>query len=159
MKSLRNIILLSFNVLYAQKNNDLKKEAIEKMISSHNYVFKAQTVLPTGAVPNRQLTSEYDLRVSKDTVISYLPYFGRAYTAPMDPAKGGIQFTSTNFEYKETKRKKGGWDILIKPHDTQDASQLLLNITETGYASLQVIGNNRQPISFSGYVEEKKINK
>jgi len=151
--------MLSFNVLYAQKNNDLKKEAIERMISSHNYVFKAQTVLPTGAVPNRQLTSEYDLRVSKDTVISHLPYFGRAYTAPMDPTKGGIQFTSTNFEYKETKRKKGGWDILIKPHDTQDASQLLLNITEAGYASLQVIGNNRQPISFSGYVEAKKINK
>lgn len=149
-------ILLSSNVLYAQKKNDLKKEAIEQMINTHNYVFKAQTVLPTGAVPNRQLTSEYDLRVSPDTVICFLPYFGRAYTAPMDPSKGGIQFTSTKFEYKEAKRKKGGWDILIKPQDTPSANQLLLNISETGYASLQVISNNRQPISFSGYIQEKK---
>jgi hypothetical protein len=159
MKGLQNIILailLSTNVLYAQKKNDLKKEAIEKMITAHNYVFKAQTVLPTGAVPNRQLTSDYDLRVSPDTVVSYLPYFGRAYTAPMDPTKGGIQFTSTKFDYKETQRKKGGWDILIKPHDIQDATQLSLNISETGYASLQVISNNRQPISFSGYIVEKK---
>lgn len=162
MKGLQNIILamlLSTNVLYAQKKNDLKKEAIEKMIANHSYVFKAQTVLPTGAVPNRQLNSDYDLRVSPDTVISYLPYFGRAYTAPIDPTKGGIQFTSVKFDYKETQRKKGGWDIVIKPQDTQDASQLILNISEAGYASLQVIGNNRQPISFSGIIVEKKAGK
>jgi hypothetical protein len=88
-----------------------------------------------------------------------VPYFGRAYTAPMDPTKGGIQFTSTKFEYKETKRKKGGWEILIKPKDTQDVSQMVLTVSETGFASLQVISNNRQPISFSGYVDEKKSKK
>lgn len=159
MKRLQNIILvilLSTNVLYGQKKNDLKKDAIEQMITNHSYVFKAQTVLPTGAVPNRQLTSDYDLRVSRDTVVSYLPYFGRAYTAPMDPTKGGIQFTSVKFDYKETKRKKGGWDIIIKPQDTPDATQLILNISEAGYASLQVLSNNRQPISFSGYIVERK---
>ncbi|SFD90551.1 protein of unknown function [Chitinophaga sp. CF118] len=153
------LILLSSSGLHAQKKDDLKKEAIEQMVTSHNYVFKAQTVLPTGAVPNRQLTAEYDLQVSPDTIICYLPYFGRAYTAPMDPTKGGIKFTSTKFDYKETQRKKGGWDILIKPHDTQDASQLSLSISSTGYASLQVISNNRQPISFSGYIDKKKIKK
>jgi hypothetical protein len=74
----------------------------------------------------------------------------------MDPTKGGIQFTSVKFDYKETKRKKGGWDIVIKPEDTQDARQLILNISETGYASLQVLGNNRQPINFTGYIDKKK---
>ncbi|SEW46479.1 protein of unknown function [Chitinophaga sp. YR573] len=150
------LIVLFSNVLHAQKKDDLKKEIIEKAITARNYVFKAQTVMPSGAVPNRQLSYGYDLRVSQDTVVSYLPYFGRAYTAPMDPSKGGIQFTSTKFEYKETKRKKGGWDIMIKPQDTQDATQMTLTVSETGFASLQVISNNRQPISFSGYVDEKK---
>jgi len=150
------LIVLFSNALHAQKKDDLKKEIIEKAITTRNYVFKAENVMPSGAVPNRQLNYGYDLRVSPDTIISYLPYFGRAYVAPMDPAKGGIQFTSTKFEYKETKRKKGGWDIQIKPQDTQDATQMVLTVSETGFASLQVISNNRQPISFNGYVDEKK---
>jgi hypothetical protein len=153
------LIVLFSNALYAQKKDDLKKQVIERIMTSRNYVFKAETVMPSGAVPNRQLSYGYDLRVSPDTIISYLPYFGRAYTAPMDPTKGGIQFTSVKFDYKETIRKKGGWEIVIKPQDTQDASQLLLTVSETGFASLQVIGNNRQPISFSGSVDEKKSKK
>jgi hypothetical protein len=153
------LIVLFSNGLYAQKKDDLKKETIERAVTSRNYVFKAETVMPTGAVPNRQLSYGYDLRVSPDTIVSYLPYFGRAYTAPMDPSKGGIQFTSTKFEYKETKRKKGGWEILIKPKDTQDVSQMVLTVSETGFASLQVISNNRQPISFNGNVDEKKSKK
>ena len=166
MKRVQNIkyVLLGLTVLlsgslYAQKKDDLKKAAIEKMVTDHNYKFVAEQVLPTGAAPNRQLTADYDLKVSPDTIISYLPFFGRAYTAPMDPTKGGIQFTSVKFDYKATTRKKGGWDILIKPQDTQEASQLQLYISDAGYASLQVIGNNRQPISFTGYVTERKNRK
>jgi hypothetical protein len=104
----------------------------------------------------RQLnTSEYDLRIAGDSVISYLPYFGRAYSAPLDPSKSGIQFTSTNFKYEQSPRKKGGWNILIEPKDANDVRQLTLLVTESGSASLQVISNNRQSISFNGYVAEK----
>ncbi|SDH53798.1 DUF4251 domain-containing protein [Chitinophaga filiformis] len=150
------LIALFSNQLYAQKQQDNKEQAIEKMVTARNYVFKAQTVLPTSPTANRQLTSDYDVRISPDTVITYLPYFGRAYNAPMDPTKGGIQFTSTKFDYTQTARKKGGWDIVIKPHDTQDTRLMSFSISESGYASLQVISNNRQPITFNGYITEKK---
>jgi hypothetical protein len=153
------LIALFTSQLYAQKKDSDKQAAIAKMVAARNYVFKAQTALPMGPAPNRQLTTDYDLKVSPDTVVSFLPYFGRAYTAPMDPTKGGIMFTSTKFDYTEGKKKKGGWEIMIKPHDTQEANQLSLYISESGFASLQVIGNNRQPISFSGYIEEKKSKK
>lgn len=153
------LMMLFTNYLYAQKKTDDKQLAVEKMITARNYVFKAQTVLPASPTINRQLTSDYDVKVSPDTIISFLPYFGRAFNAPMDPTKGGIQFTSTKFEYKQTARKKGGWDIAIKPQDTQDARLLSFSISENGYASLQVISNNRQPITFSGYIAEKKTKK
>jgi hypothetical protein len=152
-------MMLFTNYLYAQKKPDDKQVAVEKMITARNFVFKAQTVLPASPTINRQLTSDYDVKVSPDTVISFLPYFGRAFTAPMDPTKGGIQFTSTKFEYTQTARKRGGWDIAIKPQDTQDARLLSFSISENGYASLQVISNNRQPITFSGYITEKKTKK
>lgn len=127
----------------------------ESIVNSRNYVFVAQSANPVGA-RFRQLTSEYDFRVLGDSVVSFLPYFGRAYSAPIDPTKGGIQFTSTDFEYSHETRSKGGWVVTIKPRDVQDVRQVTLTVMEKGSASLQVISTNRQQISFNGYVEARK---
>jgi hypothetical protein len=145
------ILVASVNAQDKEDKNAILKKAIE----AKSYVFVAQTVQPTSG-RLRQLTSTYRLEVKVDTVIADLPYFGRAYTAPIDPSKGGINFTSTDFEYTNTPRKKGGWSILIKPKENVDARQLILDISANGYANLQVISNNRQAISFSGYVQERK---
>jgi hypothetical protein len=125
------------------------------MIETRNYVFHAQSVTPLGG-RFRQLTSEYDLRVQNDSVVAFLPYFGRAFSAPIDPTRGGIQFTSTSFEYTETARKKGGWIIQIQPKDVQDIRQLTLSVSEGGNATLQVNSNSRQSISFNGYIGARR---
>ncbi|HEY6978149.1 MAG TPA: DUF4251 domain-containing protein [Chitinophagaceae bacterium] len=139
----------------AKDSKASKELSVKNMVDNRNYVFVAQIALPvTGGM--KQLTSYYDLQVSKDTIVSALPYFGRAYTAPIDPSEGGINFTSTNFDYTTTVRKKGGWDVLIKPKDGKDVQQLFLTISENGYAVLQVASNNRQAISFNGYITERK---
>ena len=136
----------------AQKNKDSVITAgIAALVANQDYTFKPQTVTPlSGRL--RQLTSEYSLQVSKDAIVSQLPYFGRAYSAPIGSSDAGIQFTSKDFEYKITNKKKGGWDVNIKFKDTQDAKQMQLSIFDNGTASLQVISNNRQSISFSGYI-------
>ena len=131
-----------------------KEVSVKTMIDAHRYVFKAQSVHPTrGRVV--QLNSEYDLSVSKDTVRSYLPYFGRAYSAPMDGKGGGIDFLSKDFEYTQKNRKKGGWDITIKPKDVNDVRELFLTVFDNGSASLRVSSNNRESISFNGYLVGK----
>jgi hypothetical protein len=140
----------SFGIAFGQ--ND-KKAEIAELIKSRQFVFKAQSATPTSG-RSRQLTSEYGLRVKPDTVISALPFFGRAYSAPIDATKGGIDFTSTDFEYEETEGKKGGWDIEIKPKDHKDVQQMFLSIAESGYGTLQVRSNSRQNISFYGYVDK-----
>lgn len=139
-------ILLFNSALLAQNNN----ASTADLIQSKHYVFKVQTVLPTGG-SIRHVTSDYDLTISGDTVISYLPYFGRAYVG-IDPNEGGINFTSTSFGYNVENRKKGGWDITITPKDTKDVRTMTLSISESGYGSLQVISNNRSSISYNGYV-------
>lgn len=138
-----------------QDRQNAKNARIKNMVDSQNYVFTAQTALPMSG-STRQLTSDYDLKVTPTVITSYLPYFGRAYTAPINPSQGGIQFTSNNFEYKSTPRKKGGWDIQIRPKDYRDVQQMTLSISETGYATLQVTSTNRQAISFNGYIKEAK---
>jgi hypothetical protein len=91
-----------------------------------------------------------------DTLRSYLPYFGRAYSAPIDGIGGGFDFTSKDFDYKLKNRRKGGWDITIKPRDVSDVREIYLTVFENGFASVRVASNNREPISFNGHIEQKK---
>lgn len=158
------ICVLSFNLNYAQPTKADKKAAktadIKRIITSNNYAFKANYVIPMSMSP-RALTSDYDVRVSDGKLVVYLPYFGQAYSAPRDLNDGGIKLNTTDFDYSATANKKGGWDIIIKPKRTplntvKDVQIMRLNVSNDGYASLQVNSTNRQPISFNGYIEEIK---
>ena len=141
--------------MMAQKKDSIKAAAIREMVTNQQYTFKAQTASPL-AGRLRQLTTDYDLKVSKEQIVAYLPYFGRAYSAPLDPSKGGIQFTSKDFDYKLTERKKGGWNVSIKTKDLAEAQQMELTIFSDGTASLQATSTNRQSISFNGYITTDK---
>ena len=155
------MILGGVNIANAQTSKKEKQvAAIKKMIADVNYVFEANIAIPqTGS--SRQLTSDYDLKIVKDTITAFLPYFGTAYVAPAPgTTEGGIKFTSTNFKYSAKQKKNGSWDIFIKPKDNnisdwRDVQQLRLSISTNGYASLQVISSNRDPISFEGFVAQK----
>ena len=137
---------------YVQGTAPTDPADVKNLIETQQYAFRAQTVLPSGG-PSRQLTSDYDMRISKNSVVTYLPYFGRAYAAPIDPSKGGIDFTSTDFQYKKTDRKKGGWNIQIIPKDAGDVRELILQVFDNGTANLRVISNNRQSISYQGFIK------
>lgn len=151
-----SLLFISIGALHAQsQDKKIRDSVIKNIVETKAYTFVAQTAQPTsGRI--RQLTSTYQLDVNKDTIYADLPYFGRAYTAPIDPSQGGIHFTSTQFEYITTPKKKGGWTILIKPKENTDARQLILDVSASGFANLQVLSNNRQAISFAGYVTNRK---
>lgn len=131
--------------------------AIQKMVEEKEFVFVANTAIPLRGRIIPQLNHPYDLRISGDSIIAELPYFGRAFVAPIDPTVGGIRFISTESEYTVQPRKKGGWDISIKPSPSgrNDVRQLYLTVFENGQATLRVTNTNRDPISFHGYVVDK----
>jgi hypothetical protein len=145
------------NAQSARKERQAAKVAeVKKMMESGKFSFEANTAMPMRG-GTRQLTSTYDLQITKDTIKSFLPYFGVAYVAPTDPTEGGIKFTSTSFDYSIAQNKKGSWDILIKPkdktfNDMRSVEQLRLSVSQSGYASLQVTSTNRDPITFDGEV-------
>lgn len=135
-----------------------KRAAIRALVESQHYDFKATSVTPMSS-RSRQLTTDYDVKVTRESIVCYLPYFGRAYVAPLDPSQGGIQFTSKEFDYTVSNGKKGGWSILIIPKDHRDVQQMTLSLGEDGYGTLQVSSTQRQPISFYGYVSEIRPSK
>ncbi|MBS1529349.1 MAG: DUF4251 domain-containing protein [Bacteroidetes bacterium] len=144
-------------IAYAQKADKDKKTNKEATIK-HNIEAKHYTFVADYATPLRggqkQLTSPYDLRVTPDSVISFLPYFGRAYfDVPYNPTDNGIKFTSTKFTYNAVQKKNGGWEITINPKDVKNLERLILYISRDGYASLSVTSVSRDFISFDGYLK------
>ena len=124
-----------WNGVYAQKaKQEIKTEkevAVKKMIQDKRHVFIAQSAMPLSG-RNRQLSPGYDVKVSADSIIAYIPYFGRAYSAPINTSDGSIKFTATKFQYSVTERSKGGWDITIKPKGLMDVQQLFLTVFRMG---------------------------
>jgi hypothetical protein len=136
----------------AQKNADsVQQNKFENLVASQHYTFIAESAT-TASGRLRMLDVQYDLQVSKEKVTADLPYFGTAYFSPVNPSETGIKFTSKDFDYNLVKRKKDGWEILIKSKDISNAQNLNLTVYSNGKATLQVTSNSRQGISFNGYI-------
>lgn len=84
------------------QQKDSSTEQMSARINARKFIFKAQTATPqTGRLV--QLNYPYDIKISGDTIVSYLPYYGRAFVAPMNPQDAGLEFTATDFSYEVEK--------------------------------------------------------
>lgn len=150
-----SIILLIFTNgcgTYQKLSDSQIKARIDSLVAIPKIEFKPNQASPT-SYKAINLSFGYYLRITKDTVQCYLPYFGRAYTANLNSNEAGINFTSTKFEYQKEANPKGVYAIRIQPTDTSQKFKLYLNVQESGYASLQVTDPDRQSISFYGAID------
>lgn len=123
---------------------------VKEALTQSSFRFEATYAYPTG-YRSIYLSPYYDVTVSPDTVKAYLPYYGRAYRAPMDPREGGFQFTSTDFTYRYGPgTRKGSWMAHITIFDLDRPVTFSFDIWENGSARLVVNDFNRQAISFQG---------
>ncbi len=127
---------------------------VKALVEEQRFEFVAESANPMRG-RSIYLSPGYTFFVSKDTVESDLPYYGRAYQAPMNPSDAGIKFTSTDFTYTIKDRKKKGWDIFIKTNDASPPTQANLSIFADGSASLRVTSMDKQSISFYGYIRKR----
>lgn len=152
----------------------MKEADVKKLLESRQFVFKAQYANPLGGgvtTLNGQLFNlsptgsghiylnyNYDVTIRPDSVIAYLPYYGRgqfdvAYNANSND--NGVMFKSTKFGYTSKTNKKGITTIIITPQDAKYNRRLTLSVSPEGYANLSVIITNRSAISYDGYISEK----
>lgn len=121
-------------------------------VETPDFTFKARHAYPTG-YRSVYLSPYYDVKVQADTVKAYLPYYGRAYRAPMDPREGGYRFTSTDFEYSaQPGKRQGNWEVVIRINDVDRPVTFRFDIWDSGSARLDVTDVDRQQISFQGEV-------
>ncbi len=143
------------------QNSKKEKEAaaladvVKQVIKTTDYFFQPGYANSSGG--SFTVATNYYLKVTKDTISVYLPYYGMAQTSRAYAGDGSIDFVWTDFSYVATESKNGKWHIVIKPGEKKlgamkDAQTLTLLVSPDGSASLQVISTNRNPISFDGSV-------
>ena len=129
---------------------------IAQAVEIPDFTFKATYAYPTG-YRSLYLSPYYDVKVTADTVKVYLPYYGRAYRAPIDPSEGGYRFISADFEYRTTEgKRKGNRGVEIIIHDQHRLVTFRFDIWDNGKARLDVSDVDRQPISFQGEITMKE---
>jgi len=171
LKVILSLVLMASSLpLFAQTD----KETTDRIIKEKNYTFIANTAIPMANLDISRVLermpgnvggggsinlsgSSYDFRVTKDSVVAYLPFYGRAFNAPYNPNEGGIKFTSKDFTYNQTISKKGNYTVQINTKDVKRENyRFTLSVSKNGYATLSASGNNRQPITFNGVLEAPK---
>lgn len=150
-------LLVGLPTLSAQtkkEKKEQKKEAVKKLIVSENYKIDVRTALPMRgrSIP---LTSSYLLEIRNDSVISYLPYYGRAYSIPYGGGDG-LNFKAPLKEYTMKLDKKGNAEIQFSARSPEDKFDFRAKVYSNGSATIDVNMTNRQSISFQGELEMKE---
>lgn len=151
------ILLFVMTILVSCKSSDpLARqraiEAFDQKVESSKYTFTARQAFPMSG-RNIHLTSGYTLKITPDTISAYLPFFGRAYSAPIPGNDAGIKFTSTRFEYQLSEKKKGIYRVSINILDNPNNYRLSMVIGDGGSGTVNINQKDKQSISFQGIIE------
>ncbi|HPE75566.1 MAG TPA: DUF4251 domain-containing protein [Draconibacterium sp.] len=158
------ILILSVITINAQEKKSKKeikaekkarqREEVKNIVDSKTFVFKASNANPMrGRTVN--LTSEYDVKVTQDSIFSYLPYFGVAYSVNYGGTDSPMIFKNA-FESCDFETTKNGYLVKVSVKNENDRLDYSFHISVTGSTSLNVSSLNRQSISYNGNIEKIK---
>ncbi|MDR2120285.1 MAG: DUF4251 domain-containing protein [Tannerella sp.] len=128
-------------------------ETIRQQIESRHYTIDVDRMLPMQGA-SKHLTTNYSLMIKGDTVISYLPYFGRAYSVPYGGGKG-LNFKACLSDYSLTFDVKGVARISFRTRSEDDVYLYDTEVYNNGAATIRITPGNRQGITFYGRLKEE----
>lgn len=152
MKKLAILVLLYLSIAGLVQGQQTNTQKLREAVNAKTFVFESRQA---SGMRGRmiQLDPGYTLDVSPEKVVANLPFFGRAYSSTPGQIDEGLKFELTEYDYAVKPRKKGGWDVSIKPIGTGDIRSVTLTIQTSGYASLRIISNSKDPMSYSGIIK------
>lgn len=128
-----------------------QQEQVEMMINAKKFVFIPRTVLPTGMKPVNVAVTQYSIKFQPDLIDSYMPFFGRAYSAVGYGNDTGLTFKEKPEKFEiEKGRKTFQVNVVVKGGN--DIFRLFLTVGFEGSASLSISSDNRSMISYQGVI-------
>ncbi|MDH6251415.1 hypothetical protein M2347_001142 [Chryseobacterium sp. H1D6B] len=159
-----------FQSCASQNTGDPK--STDALVNSQEFTFFAQKANPTNydvinvmnSMPNStstrmlNLDGNYTIELKNKTLEVVLPYFGRMYT-PNYGGDNSYRFTSKDYSVNKSQNKKGNWIIRIKPNDVKSIDEIIIEVFKSGKAFTSMKSNDRQPISYDGYISKNTEDK
>ena len=147
------VVFLYFNACSSSKTTTESVQQTTQKIESKDFTIKVNYALPL-RMKQVSLTSYYEMRIKNDSSITFLPYYGVAHVAPMNPAEGGIKFEEKINNYLVRPNKKNdGWEISFMVNTREYQYQIYLSIFNNGYSSITINSNKQDAITFYGDLE------
>lgn len=126
-------------------------KAVKAALQERNYQIAVNRMYPSRGA-SKSLSYGYSVEVRNDSLISYLPYFGRAYDVPYGGGNG-LNFSAPIRNYQESQPKSNLRHIEIDVKNDEDIYLYTLDIFDNGSTDINVRSRQREPISFSGEME------
>ncbi|AKK72364.1 hypothetical protein HX13_02855 [Chryseobacterium sp. P1-3] len=151
----------------------LDSKTVDALVESQEFTFNAQRANPTNydvinimnSMPNAtatrmlNLNGDYTIELRKGNLEVVLPYFGRLFNPTYGSASdNSYRFTSKDFTITKEQNKKGKWTLKIKPNDVKNVSEINIEVFKTGKAFVSMRSNDRQPITYDGYISKNEVN-
>lgn len=148
----------------------LDSKTVDALVDSQEFTFHAQRANPTNydvinvmnSIPNStsmrilELNGDYSIIINKNNLEVVLPYFGRQFNASYNTSDNGYRFTSKDFTVNKSQNKKGNWTLKIKPNDARNVDEIIIEVFKSGKAFVSMRSNDRQPITYDGYVSKNE---
>ncbi len=153
LSKILSVLLMIFLASCASQKTTVSQASPEEVLAAIDkqaFQFDSRFVQPARG-RSLNITGNYFLRVTPEKIVADLPYFGRAYSAPIG-SEGGIKFESSDFEYDVRTTGKGGKEIRIKINNSAVVREMTLTTFGNGNADLRVTPANKQFISYRGEV-------
>lgn len=133
-----------------------KIKEIRSLLENKTFVFNATHASPMGG-GSVDLSYYFDVKIKGDTVFSYLPFYGVAYHVDYGSLKSPFDFVKP-IEKFSSQKNKNGYQIAFEASNGNDHINFNFQISDLGFATLNVTSTNRQFISFYGIIDKIEKN-
>lgn len=153
-------------------SQNMDPQTVTNLVNSQDFSFHAERATPTNydvinvmnSMPNSTSTrilnlsgSNYSIDVRKDKLEVVLPYFGRVFNPTYgNTSQNSYRFTSKDFTVNTTQGKKGKSIVKIKVNDVSTVDEITIEVFKNGKAFTSIRSNDRQPISYDGYISKNE---
>ena len=101
---------------------------------------------------SRTVTPDFYLELRGDTLRSYLPYLGQAQVSQFSPSIG-LNFEEPVRQYMESRPKSKYTQLDIDVRTREDSYHYVIDIYDSGEATIRVRSQYRDPVSFDGTLD------
>ena len=134
-----------------EEYKSLVAEQVQDVLNDRHFVIDVMTAVPQRG-RTMHLSSGYSVRIKGDSIISSLPYFGRAYNVPYGGGKG-LSFTEIYKDYKVSHPKDGLTTIIVVVDNKEDVYNYKIEVYDDGESSIEVTSRERDRMFYRGSLD------